>query len=74
MSDHIFAYLGILFFVFLGLWALLHDIPALLLYHKKVQARGKPGERYIQRQIVMAENAINTAIKRDKKTFLFFMA
>ena len=48
MKDHIFAYLGILFFIFWGLWALFHDIPALLLYHKKVQARAKPGERYIQ--------------------------
>ena len=48
MRDHIFAYLGIMIFIFLGLWVLLHDIPALLLYHKKVQARGKPGERYIQ--------------------------
>ena len=48
MKDHIFAYLGIQFFIFWGLWALFHDIPALLLYHKKVQARAKPGERYIQ--------------------------
>jgi hypothetical protein len=48
MGDHILAYLAVLFFVFIGLWSLLHGVPGLLLYHKKVQARAKSGERYIQ--------------------------
>ena len=42
-----FAYLVVLFFGLIGLWALLYDIPGLLLYHKKVQARAKSGEKYI---------------------------
>ena len=38
-----FAYLVVLFFGLIGLWALLYDIPGLLFYHRKVQARVKPG-------------------------------
>ncbi len=42
-----FAYLVVLFFGLIGLWALLYDIPGLLFYHRKVQARVKPGKRYV---------------------------
>ena len=42
-----FAYLAVLFFGLIGLWALLYDIPGLLLYHRKVEARAKPGKRYV---------------------------
>jgi len=42
-----FAYLVVLFFGMIGLWALLYDIPGLLLYHMKVEARAKNGKRYV---------------------------
>lgn len=42
-----FAYFVVLFFGLIGLWALLHDLPSFLLYHREVQARAKRGERYI---------------------------
>ncbi len=42
-----FAYFVVLFFGLIGLWALLYDLPAFLLYHREVQARAKRGERYI---------------------------
>ncbi len=47
MIDHIFAYLAVLFFVVIGLVAIFKGIFGFLLYHKKVQARGKSGKRYV---------------------------
>ena len=41
-----FVYLVFLFFGVMGLWVLLYDVPGLLLYHKKVQARAKKGKKY----------------------------
>ncbi|MBQ7991110.1 MAG: hypothetical protein IJ251_08705 [Oscillospiraceae bacterium] len=42
-----FAYVVVLFFGLIGLWALLYDVPGFLLYHREVQARAKNGKRYI---------------------------
>ena len=42
-----FAYIVVLFFGVSGSFILLHDIPGLLLYHKKVQAKVKAGKRYV---------------------------
>ncbi|MCR5213951.1 MAG: hypothetical protein K6E10_06015 [Eubacterium sp.] len=42
-----FAYVVVLFFGLIGLWALAYDIPGFLLYHKKVEARAKSGKRYV---------------------------
>ena len=44
----IFAYIVAIFFAASGLIILLHDIPAFLLYHDKVQAEAVRGERYVR--------------------------
>lgn len=56
MGDHIFAYLMVIFFGLMGLYVLTYGIFGFLLYHKKVQARAKGGERYVRRNgIELAE-------------------
>ncbi|MCR5763343.1 MAG: hypothetical protein K6G00_08175 [Treponema sp.] len=42
-----FCIFGSFVFGMIGLWALLYDIPGLLLYHRKVEARAKNGKRYV---------------------------
>ena len=43
-----FAYLVVFGFGLLGLWALLYDVPGLLLYHSKEKARVSAGKRYVK--------------------------
>ena len=48
MGDHIFEYLMVLLFGLMGIRILIYGITGFLLYHKKVQAEAKSGERYVR--------------------------
>lgn len=43
-----FAYLVVFGFGLLGFWALLYDVPGLLLYHSQEKARVTDGKRYVK--------------------------
>ncbi len=56
-----FAYVVVLFFGVLGLWALLAGVPSLLLYHNKVQARANTGKRYVRFNAFKEQERVNSS-------------